>query len=452
MSQLIIGDVTENSAKIWVRGIANNESTTTLTAQVTLKSDLLNITQNLSIYKHDYFIGVLELTDLNPADSGFIRMLYTVEITFKDIARVPIGFPARGSFNTSPRFKPDVRFLHGCNFIQTNENDGKRVFKNLTAIRKKEKSQLMIHGGNQIYVDAPAPKQAIQSESYTTKYLQAWKSREAAEFLGRIANYSAINDHELYFRYANDVEYDYKPATYYLREALPSYQLFQQARNPNSYGENKLYYNFTCGEHAFFVLDTRTERYQFVKSNQKRQMIGEQQMEALKSWLLEHKNNLKFIHSAVPFVTIKETDYSEYWSSEAFIDQKNELLQFIKENDIHHIIFLTGQANATLHSTLKLKKSNREIVIHELMTGPLNMYEIGISNYDDFIWRQRTITNQLDYEYHIQVANAELAPNVMSIHVDDKEVVFKSYSTKYDLEEDEIPQVILSGSIPITKE
>ena len=75
MSQLIIGHVSENSTKIWVRGVANNESTATLTAHITLKSDFQNITQNLTIYKHDNFIGVFEFTDLNPADSGFFRVM-----------------------------------------------------------------------------------------------------------------------------------------------------------------------------------------------------------------------------------------------------------------------------------------------------------------------------------------------------------------------------------------
>lgn len=450
MSQLIIGHVSEDSVKIWVRGAANNQSTTTLTASITLKSDLQTITQNLTIYKHNNFIGVFEFTDLNPADSGFIRMLYTVDVVFKDIARVPIGYNSRGSFNTVPRVPYHVNFLLGSNLLQRTPDDGKRAFKNLINIRKQDKPAFMIHAGNQIYIDAPVNEGPIQSEDYIKRYSEAWTSREAAEFYGRIANYTSINDHEIYFRFANDVEYDYKPGSYYLREALPAYHLFQHNRNPHTFGENKLYYSYNYAGSSFFVLDTRAERYQFVKQEQERQMIGPEQMQALKEWMLEHKDEVKFIVSAVPFITIKETDYSEYWSAEAFISQKEELLSFIRSNNIAKLVFLTGQGNAALHSKLVLKRTSGEnLVLHELMCGPLSHYQAGISNYDDFVWYQRTRTAELDYEYSIVSGNGEVAPNVTSISVSDQEVSYKVYTTEYDLQEEEIPPVILEGSFSL---
>lgn len=450
MSNLIIGHVSENTARIWVRAVANNESTSTLTAQINLKSDLRTITHNLTIYKHNNFIGVFDFEDLNPSDSGFIRMLYTVEVIFKDIAKVPIGLSSRGSFNTVPKVLYPVSFLLGSNNLQRNPADGKRVFRNLINVRKHVKPSFMIHAGNQIYVDAPARKNGIQSEDYIKGYTNAWQSREAAEFHSRIANYTAINDHELYFRFANDVEYDVKPATYYLREALPAYQMFQHVRNPQTYGENTLYYNFNYAGNAFFVLDTRVERFQFVKQGQQRQMIGSQQMEALKNWMLEHKNEPKFIVTSVPFITIKETDYSEYWSAEAFVAQKEELLLFIKTNNLTKIVFLTGQGNAALHSKLSIKNNNGEpTVLHELMCGPLSQYEAGISNYDDFIWQQHTRTAELDYEYAMVSGNAQSDPNVMSVRFSDNQLTYTVYTTRFDVEEDEVPPVILSGTIDL---
>ena len=450
MSNLIIGHVSENTAKIWVRGTANNKSTTTLTAQITLKSDIQTIVQNLTIYKHNNFIGVFEFDDLNPADSGFIRMLYTVDVVFKDIARVPLGLQSRGSFNTVPRVAYPVTFLLGSNLLQKNESDGKRVYRNLINIRKQTRPAFMIHAGNQIYIDAPAIHHAIQSEDYVNKYQAAWKSREAAEFLGRIAYYPALNDHELYFRYANDVEYDVKPATYYSREALPVYQLFQHTKTPQTYGEQKFYYHYDYAGNAFFVLDVRAERYQFVKQGQQRQMISAVQMDALKNWMLDHKDEVKFIVSAVPFITIKETDYSEYWSSEAFIEQKEELLRFVKANNLKKIVFLTGQGNAALHSTLTVDTPQGEaIVLHELMSGPLAQYEVGISNYDDFIWQQQVKSMDLSYQYQLVSGNGQADPNVMNIQFNEDELHYTVYSTRYDLEEDEVPPVILSGSFKV---
>lgn len=446
MSQLIIGHVSENSAKIWVRGIANNESTTTLTAHITLKSDFQNITQNLTIYKHNNFIGVFEFTDLNPADSGFIRMMYMVEVVFKDIANVPIGGYGRGSFNTIPRVDYPVNFLLGCNFLQRNAEDGKRVFKNLSNIRRVDKPSFMLHAGNQIYIDAPAQSSPIQADLFIRKYNDAWKTREAAEFLGRIANYSAINDHELYFKYANDTEYDYKPASYYLMEALPAYQNYQHLRNPHTYGSSKLYYHYNYAGNAFFVMDVRLERYQFGK----RQMISAEQMEAFKEWLIDNKDIPKFVVTPVPFAAIKETYFSEYWSSETYHQQKEELLYFIKVNHISKLVFLTGQGNASLHSTISIKRGNDEpLVIHELMCGALAQYEAALCNYDDFVWYQRTRTAELDYEYKVESGNGEKDPAVMSISFENGVLNYKAYSTRYMMDEDEVPPVILSGSFEL---
>lgn len=446
MSQLIIGHVSENSAKIWVRGIANNESTTTLTAHITLKSDFQNITQNLTIYKHNNFIGVFEFTDLNPADSGFIRMMYMVEVVFKDIANVPIGGYGRGSFNTIPRVDYPVNFLLGSNFLQRNAEDGKRVFKNLSNIRRVDKPSFMLHAGNQIYIDAPAQSSPIQADLFIRKYNDAWKTREAAEFLGRIANYSAINDHELYFKYANDTEYDYKPASYYLMEALPAYQNYQHLRNPHTYGSSKLYYHYNYAGNAFFVMDVRLERYQFGK----RQMISAEQMEAFKAWLIDNKDIPKFVVTPVPFAAIKETYFSEYWSSETYHQQKEELLYFIKVNHISKLVFLTGQGNASLHSTISIKRGNDEpLVIHELMCGALAQYEAALCNYDDFVWYQRTRTAELDYEYKVESGNGEKDPAVMSISFENGVLNYKAYSTRYMMDEDEVPPVILSGSFEL---
>lgn len=452
MSQVIIGHVTDNSVNIWVRGIANNESTTTLNASITLKSEHLTVTQHLTIYKHDNFIGVVEFTDINPIDSGFIRVMFSVEVVFKDIAKVPIGPAIRGSFNTAPRTSYDLTFLLGSNFLQRTPADGKRVFKTLINIRKQERPAFMLHAGNQIYIDAPTNPagEQIQSEEYMNRYVAAWNHREAGEFFARIANYTAINDHELYFRFSNDVEYDYKPGTYYLREALPSYNLFQHNRNPHNYGEFNYYYNFEFGGNAFFVLDTRLERYQFVRQDQQRQMISNEQMEAFKNWLLANKDVAKFVVTAVPFITIKETDYSEYWSAEAFIHQKEEILSFIKDHNIVSLVFLTGQGNAALHSKLTLKRNNSSaIVLHELMCGPLSHYQAGISNYDDFIWYQRNRSGELDYEYELQSGNGAHHPNVMSISISGRQLIYKTYSTRFDLDEDEMPPSILNGSIEL---
>jgi hypothetical protein len=115
---------------------------------------------------------------------------------------------------------------------------------------------------------------------------------------------------------------------------------------------------------------------------------------------------------------------------------------------LNRIVFLTGQGNAALHSTLTLEKNNSEsIILHELMCGPLSQYEAGISNYDDFIWKHQVKTPDLSYHYQLVSGNGQSDPNVMNIHFENNILAYTVYSTRFDMEGDEIPPVILSGSI-----
>lgn len=450
MSQLIIGYVSDNSAKIWVRGLANNESTSTLTAHITLKSDYRTISQKLTIYKHDYFIGIADMDDLNPPEAGFIRVLYTVEVVFKDISGVPIGFPARGSFSTSPRGDFDLNFLLGSSHVLKSPKHNQQVFRNLNAIRKNDKPSLMMHAGNQIFVDVPAGNDPIRADQYINKYLDTWSGHSAGEFFGRVANYMILNDHELFYKYANDVEYDFRPASYYLREGYPSYQMFQHSHNPHTYGADKHYYHFMHGNNAFFVMDTRLERYHFVQPEHGRQMISAEQMEHLKAWLLENRNRNKFIVTAVPFISVKETEYSEYWSAEPYIDQKETLIRFIAQHNLKKIVFLTGQGNAALHSEMKIRRNSGEhVVVHELMTGPLAHYDAALANYDDFIWSQRVRKGDVDYEYNVVSGSAQKDPNVMSISVSGDTLSYRVYTLRYDVDDEEVPGVIMQHSFSI---
>ena len=123
---------------------------------------------------------------------------------------------------------------------------------------------------------------------------------------------------------------------------------------------------------------------------------------------------------------------------------------FIKANNIEKLIFLTGQGNASLHSTITIKKGNEEpLVIHELMCGALSHYEAAICNYDDFVWQQRNRIADLEYEFKLQSGNGEKDPSVMSVSFENGILNYKAYSTRHIMNEDEVPPIILSGSIKL---
>ncbi len=194
----------------------------------------------------------------------------------------------------------------------------------------------MIHCGDQIYYDIPNPLKPADLKEYREKYLDAWSdSRATRRFFTRLPQYMILDDHEMEDNFSNDMSTGWFGSTVEaIRQySLKAYREFQHIHNPQSFGMQALYYCFNYGATQFFVLDTRTERYQ--NRNSDNQIISPTQMQLLFKWLEQHRNAVKFVITSAPFVGEVRDPGKDKWCSDIFREQREAVLEFIVKNKDH---------------------------------------------------------------------------------------------------------------------
>ncbi len=268
--------------------------------------------------------------------------------------------PANGHINTSLSFLLGSCNLHSLGFISSPD----KKYKTISGLIDSKSPSFMLHCGDQIYSDIPFKSDSIKD--YRDKYLDAWEDSDPTrEVLTKLPHYMILDDHEIVNNFSNDPDEN----KYRKSVALKAYREFVHIRNPQSYGTAPLYYTFNWGNVHFFVLDVRTERYMDEPDNQ---IIGDEQMEVLKEWLIKYSTDQKFIVSSVPFVG-QVRGSKDKWCSNPYKHQREEIIDFIAKENIDRIVFLTGDMHNSYHPEMEIKKSNgKKIVIHELMSSPIN--------------------------------------------------------------------------------
>jgi PhoD-like phosphatase len=152
-----------------------------------------------------------------------------------------------------------------------------------------------------------------------------------------------------------------------------------------------LYYDFSHGAARFFVMDTRTGR----RRDSDSRMIDPAQMKAFKEWLKSDKEGLKFVVSSVPFVaevvrsegTPEARDSSDdKWCGRPFRWQRDDIIDFIEEEEIERVVFLVGDMHCAYHASMSIGDPDKSIgnrhrwarrTVHELAGGPINQLDLG---------------------------------------------------------------------------
>lgn len=369
MSRLLIGAVTDGSARIWVRGRAQRPW-----AFVEVFDDRRRkvAAETKELEERHFFTGVVEVGGLAAGTE------HTCKVAF---GPGPESAPAEresppdslGRFRTFP--PPDAEapltFLVGsCNLHSLGVlSAANPAYRRLAAKAREADAELMIHCGDQIYYDRPNFNRAPRIEDYRGSYLDAWgDSQETRKFLAALPHFMILDDHEIRDNFRNDMEVkNASPAT--LKDsALKVYREFQHIHNPNTFGHECLYYAFGFGRVRFFVMDTRSERWGEGES----QMIGSQQLERLLAWLSEHREAVKLVVTSVPLLgEVLNTD--DKWCSAPYRHQREAILGHLRDEDIGSLVFLTGDMHNSYHAETVLRRGNAaDIRIHELMSSPIN--------------------------------------------------------------------------------
>jgi len=121
-----------------------------------------------------------------------------------------------------------------------------------------------------------------------------------------------------------------------------------------------LWYTYQDGCCDVFVCDTRTERS---LDADMREIIGPRQLSELLKWLDDGSGRVKIIVTSVPPY---ESESPDKWHG--FINQRDELFEFIRQNKIRKVLFLSGDVHACMSSKLVL---DSHTTIHSIVSSAL---------------------------------------------------------------------------------
>ncbi|KAH6918856.1 alkaline phosphatase [Coprinopsis sp. MPI-PUGE-AT-0042] len=229
--------------------------------------------------------------------------------------------------------------------------------------------KFMLFLGDFVYADVPLYF-GDDSSSYMRLYRRVYASPSFQKVLKHLPIFFAYDDHEFINNYQGE-GVDVPPYA----NATQGYGLYNGQSNYDSVTPGSHYYNFTYGDVAFFVLDTRRHRSNVATTAEEdRTMLGQDQYEAFYNWLsrVNQTSTFKFVVSSVPFTSLWQGDaQKDSWAG--FANEKAQILEamqtvpnvFVLSGDRHEFAAVEFPASANhLHP------------VHEFSASPLNMFYI----------------------------------------------------------------------------
>jgi alkaline phosphatase D len=391
MGHLIVGHVTPSSARIWVRGDGGSKE-----ARLRFREAKATpgpwTTEVVPLVAHRGFVETIELTGLSPATR------YECELSYKAGPAPPVK---AATFATSALAGP-FRFLLGsCNWSRgglIRIGDAKASWEGVRALVAAASPDFMIHCGDQVYADiitGPLP-QFMHLPYFRGLHQTAWKVKPTAEVLASLPNYMILDDHEIFDDFYNGKPYLGQPSQTICDFAKQAYQEYQHSRNPQDFSPG-FYYSFQRSDAHFFALDVRTERHKGDNAT----MVGEEQLQTFLQWLLEHRDEVKFVLTSVPFLAeVRSGD--DKWCSRSFRFQRDAILDFVSANGIGRLVFLTGDMHCSAHTTMTLGRGPGAVVLHELMSSPINQVAVKTSHQFVLALTGTTTSGKVDFDVELK--------------------------------------------------
>ena len=227
--------------------------------------------------------------------------------------------------------------------------------------------------GDQIYADdLNAFDPDTKLSQFFARYRDHFTQPHQRSLMARVPTYMTLDDHEIEDNWPHKANDGDRVTLYPV--ALHSYLTYQASHSPLfdltpegtriTGTPTKLWYSFRDGCCDFFITDTRTERQ--VDHPDQLELLSPRQMEAIKAWLEDGAEAVKFIGSAVPFFPDGVDPSDDKWSG--FIDQRDELLEWIRDRQIRRVVFLSGDVHCSLSASLSCDH-DREFQIISLISS-----------------------------------------------------------------------------------
>lgn len=348
------GHTTENSVKIWLM-IKNTNSVSIILSDPNSaqnKKTIIVATDTLSSYKQQFPV-VVEFSDLFPDTEYEINILLDETIInkkskFKTLKNVPIA---------------DFSFLTGSCALQLSlvtrpflRFGSDKIFRNMLGVP----ANFMIWLGDNTYY---RKRNLIESDYASAagmwkRQIKTRKINRMNDFLIRYPQYAIWDDHD-YGSYDGDSNFPLKDTSLFIYKSFwanPSYGL------PDAKG---VFTTFRKYDAEFFLLDDRFYRTQ--PNMQEGGMLGKKQL----NWLFE---GLKKSDATFKFIILGSQMLNPHSQGECydqFPAEKKDILDFIENNNINGIIFITGDMH---YADLQKQERKNTYPIYDFTCSPLSSF------------------------------------------------------------------------------
>jgi len=333
-------------------------------ASVTMKywnaenSDNIYMSNIFKTKKDDAFTALLIADSVTPGNKYF----YDIYIDDEEIV-----LPYEKSFQTQSIWKwrtdpPNFSFVMGSGTYINEDRydrpgkrygDGYQIFNSMLELNP----DFMLWLGDNVYLREP------DWNSKTGIYHRYTHSRSTPEmqaFLASTHNYAILDDHDFG---PNDSDRGF----WNKNETLKAFELFWA--NP-SYGVgdiNGAITSFQWGDADFFLLDNRTYRSPDKRKTGEKTQLGEDQLQWLFDNLSSSHGTFKFVVMGGQFLSTSPT-YESY-TNYGFDKERKRIINYIYEENIKNVVFLTGDVH---FSELAVLRKKGMPTIWDITSSPLS--------------------------------------------------------------------------------
>ncbi|KAI9105688.1 PhoD-like phosphatase-domain-containing protein [Phlyctochytrium arcticum] len=277
-------------------------------------------------------------------------------------------------FNTTPKINAPSKFNFAfTSCVKPGFPYGTKGLKGFREMGKQDLS-FVLFLGDLIYADAPY-LYGTDVDTYRWHYRYLYSQKDFSQTFSRIPLMSIYDDHEVLNNWEWETQQPY-PA------AFQAFNEYAGLTNPHHDANQTAVFDWSYGDVAFFVMDTREFR-----SFENQTMLGIEQKQRLKNWLLQVNatSSIKFLVSSVPFTQNWQWEHRDTWAG--YLKERQEILDFIAENHIQNVMVISGDRHEVAITRLPGN-------VIEFSTSPLQAFYSPIDTYvetgDDekiFTWR-----------------------------------------------------------------
>jgi alkaline phosphatase D len=398
----MLGDVTENGAKIWVR----TDQVSDVIIYVTEVEHKTSKSYNATTSEQNEYTAVVQLEGLTASTK------YNYSISVDDSRLFE-----NGSFTTQKNpeahIKLKIGFGGGAGYTPWYE----RMWDTL-AVQSFDAFLLL---GDNVYIDFP---EVPEAQEYC--YYRRQSRAEFRRFTPNVPIYAIWDDHDFT---VNDGEGGAEIETPSWKR--PVWKTFKnQWANP-SYGGGKehpgCWFNFSQGDVDFFMLDCRYYRENPAEVKDP-SMLGEYQ----KAWLMEKLKastaTFKIIAGSVPWAIGTKPGSDDTW--DGFPKEREEIFTFIEENKIEGVVLICADRHRS--DAWKMQRPNG-YALYDFMSSKLtNVHTHDIMPNSLFGYNKKCSFGILEFDTTLD--DPSLTYTIKNI---DNEEIHKMTIYKSDLDYDE---------------